>query len=320
MDMRARRLARIVEELAAMLTDSITDQEAAYAARADAGADADAGPVPAGGWKAKYAQWAREAADPTGGDVTACRVVLGSGERCLETLDEYGACPNPDHHEEDTGPWRRIETVELPVGDDPTNTNPADEGTYAIPGPPTMDRKVRDRFGLVWLHRTDDLFAYVPGEGDRLDKPVSVAGGLYEEDPVSGELTWLFDWPSLLVDRGPMQLVPLTEHERWEATMYGPPGARWGDLSKTCPFYGCAFAWGHIPPHKDFDGNPLGETVADGTTVNASITPQAAAEEPCTCGHPERHRPDCVRYERMSGPIPPDAERAVADLAPPWEA
>jgi hypothetical protein len=113
-------------------------------------------------------------------------------------------------------------------------------------------------------------------------------------------------WFDLLAEWGPVYLVSLNESDDEDARLYGPPGARWGQPDVPCPYVDgqlppgeCTLGQGHIGPHVDSDGYPLGQTVVTIADLSAGrITPQEAALTACTCGHPAVHRPGCPRYNR----------------------
>lgn len=157
--------------------------------------------------------------------------------------------------------------------------DPAPKPTYAIPNPPPLEYRVVDRTGQKWTHLKD-----APGWFDRDDS------GRREE------------WVDLLDAFGPVTLDEWTDEERASFELYGPPGARWGNPAQPCSHYACSLGWGHTGLHiNDVTGEPIEPPPADGTTVDAGITPHESSETPCTCGHPDRHRPGCPRYARTAG-------------------
>ena len=111
--------------------------------------------------------------------------------------------------------------------------------------------------------------------------------------------------------------------EAREIVLYGPPGARWGDLAKPCPFVGpvgpCALRLNHSGPHLDGNGDPMPvamHTITDeaaglvGMVFEVEYTPgheggayrtRVLPDDACTCGHPEAHIPPCPRAARASG-------------------
>jgi len=267
-----RRVVRMVEELAAMLVDELTaapNEDAAFE-------------IPKMG---KFLAGLRDRIPTTG----------GGGDHNPSAMDvdvdgpyEYTGI------EYDGPPFLSPRPTGGPVGTDPTNMEPADEGVYAIPGPPPTERRVIDRDGAKWLRTSDGNFVLLNVDDGR---PTSMTA----------------EWGALIATYGPFHLDPLTDKEKADVVLYGPPGSRWGDPDKYCPFYGCTLGWMHILDHKDADGNSLGMTEADGSTASAGITPQAAAEHPCTCNHPTKHLPGCERYERMTGPVPDDVDQPDPD-------
>lgn len=183
----------------------------------------------------------------------------------------------------------------------PLPDEPLSKPTYALPYPPPLEHRVVDTNGRRWTH-------YVPGRFRRV---------LVEDAPTVGIPEWA-EWSDLLVSYGPVTLDEWTDEEKAGFELYGPPGGRWGNPNEECPFYACALGVGHIGMHYDDAGNPIGASEADGSTVDASITPHEASQTPCTCGHPDRHRPGCPRYDRVSGVATeyadPDAAAVLAFL------
>jgi hypothetical protein len=227
------------------------------------------------------------------------------------------------------GPWSKIGAPWLPdtPAPSPTATAPAAAGVYAIPGPPPIERTMTDSYGGTWQRIHDGRFIMVMADAEKGADPANVGA----------ELTW----PHLIATYGPITLLPLTEQEEKEAALYGPPGQRWGDPYKPCPYvqpgeahnqgtgdewYGpaipCRLGVGHTGPHRDLEGNPLGMTEADGTSVDAGITLAESVQTACNCGHPEQHRPGCPRYAKTSGgttlPVIPEGGHLIAatDLTP----
>lgn len=185
-----------------------------------------------------------------------------------------------------TSPWEVPTTGEATEAAPPAQhvAQETTAGVYAIPGPPPMETRVKDRHGASWVHRLDGMMERVSDTAEGPDATPEVC-----------------TWAELLSVVGPLTVNPLTDHEKELARLYGPPGQRWGNPSQECPHYACMLGWGHIPPHIDAAGEPIGLTEADGTWVNADITPQQAAENPCNCGNPLRHQPGCNRYTKTSG-------------------
>jgi hypothetical protein len=170
--------------------------------------------------------------------------------------------------------------VPVPVPQDP-NTRAADLTVrYEMPAPPVCERHVRDRYGSTWYRRTDGSFLLA-------DKD--------DADPAFFGVGYADQWPWLLDRRGPLELVPLTLDELAMAELYGPPGARWGDPSTPCGYPECSGGIHHAGGHFDEHGNPLGQTVADGSTTNANVT-REDMERICTCLTPSAHTADCPRY------------------------
>lgn len=192
----------------------------------------------------------------------------------------------------------------------PTGVDGPEPVTYQLPGAPPTERKVTDG-GRTWVRHPSGAWA-----------------SAFDSNP---EVFWT--WAELLDSYGILTLVPLTPDEEQEAALYGPPGARWGDPHTPCPYgsYGaislgvtvyidiepdvlddapirCVLGVGHVGPHIDQNGNWLGQTVATEFNLagSAGITPQQAAQTPCTCGNPAQHQPGCPRYVRVRGYELPD--------------
>lgn len=215
-------------------------------------------------------------------------VVEPCGARPVQCIPwgQPGACPREGHdhdpcalHEGHSGEHVWADGFD---GDavDPSKPAPA---TYSIDPPPPVGSTVETRTGARWV---------VHPPNSRGESMVSQGTG----DPVR--------WVALLSTAGAVTLVP---EDQAVTDLYGPPGARWGTPDEPCPYVyrpikdlpiGCALGRGHAGAH--WNGGPLGETEADGSTVAAGITPQEAAKTPCTCGHPEAHRDGCPRYERIT--------------------
>lgn len=175
-----------------------------------------------------------------------------------------------------------------------------DEISYTLPGAPPTERRVSTASGSrVWQRG-------VAGDWQELDD--------YTLEPLGEDS--ILSWHGLLALHGPVFLVPLTPQEEADALLYGPPGARWGDIHTPCPFhlanfggggdpsvdYGaCALKTGHIGAHLDWTGEPMGMTTADGERTTGNISLAESTARPCTCGHPEAHRPGCERYGQAAG-------------------
>lgn len=166
--------------------------------------------------------------------------------------------------------------------------------TYAIPGPPPVDREVTNGTDR-WRRKADGL--YVPLRAPEFTEEITGYGREWE-------------WPDLLEAHGPLHLVPLTREQEHAATLYGPPGARWGQIGDPCPRFECNLWRGHVGEHQDSTGKAIAaaELAADDIPAGpggglAAITPQEAAQTPCTCGDPAAHRPGCARYDRTGAGI-----------------
>lgn len=169
--------------------------------------------------------------------------------------------------------------------------------TYDIPGAPPTERCVTG-MGRTWQRRATGMWRLVSSVHDE-------QGGRPDG---SDDVRWV----DVLTDYGPVTLVPLTTDDELDAALYGPPGARWGLPDVACPYRAegehrdiivpCHLGLNHAGAHRDQLGNELGMTRADLTHPTAArITPQEAAEVPCTCGTPAAHQPGCARYDRMVG-------------------
>lgn len=204
---------------------------------------------------------------------------------------------DPDHAA--TGPdgalysWPVFEDQDHNVKNAPDEfeyTGPT-EHRFELPPKPVTERRVRDKWGHVW--------EVVPAGVTRNGRPVIA-------------------WAAFLSAYGPAELVPLTDDELRDAELYGPPGQRWGNIGEPCPYQGpsgldtvdgysiplpCALWRNHAGPHKDHVGAELGTTQLDDTlpAITAGISPQEAAQSPCTCGVPAAHLFDCPRYPRTTG-------------------
>lgn len=186
-----------------------------------------------------------------------------------------------------------------PFGPVKTIAMPTPEGVYAIPGPPPTERTVTDSYGGTWRRTTAGIFVMIMADATLGANP----------DEIGRELVW----PILICTYGPITLLALTDEEKEQAVLYGEPGQRWGDPYKACPYVAtasptdtwdnepCRLGVGHTGPHKDQYGNPLGETTADGSTIDASVRLAKSVETACNCGHPDQHRPGCPRYAIVSG-------------------
>lgn len=164
--------------------------------------------------------------------------------------------------------------------------------TFAIPGAPPVDRDVTDGLS-VWRRMPTGRYVALDADG----QPVPAAYGM--------------DWVTLLqgADK-PLRLVPLTPEQESDATLYGPPGARWGQIGDPCPRFECNLWRGHIGAHQDSTGKAIAAAVLAEDDIPpgpggglAAITPQESAETPCTCGDPAAHRPGCARYDRDAAGI-----------------
>jgi len=172
-------------------------------------------------------------------------------------------------------------TVAAPLPDDPAPA-PAKQ-TYAIPNPPPIEYRVVDKNGNRWTHMVE-------------------AHGRFHNIDGAGTIVHYAEWPDLLAMYGPVTIDEWTDEEKAGFALYGPPGERWGNPALPCSHYACSLGWGHTGLHvNDVTGQPIEPAPADGTTVDAGITPHESSQQPCTCGHPDRHRPDCPRYIRTSG-------------------
>lgn len=190
--------------------------------------------------------------------------------------------------------------------------------TYAIQGAPPTGRTVRDQNGNLWTRHSTPL-TFDPDDGEDLAHFGQWGVWRFQPDPFT--VAYERPWYELLARYGPVTLEPLTDEEIASETLYGPVTARWGNPDEPCPYrehlpgaiatgamvagpwVGCSLGVGHIGWHRDDAGNEL-RGQSDAPLVPAgdtSITPAEASRVPCTCGHPERHRPDCARYPRISG-------------------
>lgn len=167
-------------------------------------------------------------------------------------------------------------------GTGPATPADASPERYEIPGPPPVDREVTDGVRL-WRRLNSGAFQLVALDG-RPDE--------LEQQTIA--------WPHLLLTRGPIWLVPLTAAQEHDAALYGPPGARWGQIGTPCPYGPCSLWVGHTGPHTDSTGAPLGQTAPSDEPADVGVT-RVDLETICTCGHPSAHQEHCARYARMTG-------------------
>lgn len=201
--------------------------------------------------------------------------------------------------------------------------------TYAIPGAPPTGRKVLGRNGIVYQRRDAG-----PTESESY-APEVLMYGLWEpvgcthmgEDGCDHKRAlydrWHF-WYALLASNGPVELLPPDYRSLEEIRLYGPLGQEWGDPNIPCPWRFlnakhaeerglppgvklgdiCVLGIGHVGPHIDKMGDTLGEvprTVGIYESAGGASVTREDLDTPCTCKHPERHRPGCARFDRMSG-------------------
>jgi hypothetical protein len=161
--------------------------------------------------------------------------------------------------------------------------------SYRLPGAPPTGSHV--------LTNPGGVFVRVPDRADSQGQ-----WGMWEEVRDDDETPIQVPW-SLLLEYGPLILLPETEKDRASAVLYGPVGARWGDPDSPCPYRDCGLGLNHTGPHKDPQGTPLGVTEADpgGRVHTSSITPGVNSQVICTCGTPANHQPQCPRFPRTSG-------------------
>lgn len=205
---------------------------------------------------------------------------------CPRDAHEHEPCTLPYPHE-GRHSWQ-VEPYDNRDATDPHKPVPV---TYALPAPPPRGREVTNG-EQVWTH--------LDHTGD----------GSYFRDLAAVPAVTSIPWANLLDQYGPLTLV---EEDQADAAMYGPIGARWGRPEIPCPFtlYGdddapssatqCALGLNHAGPHRDQAGAALDESDADGSRISAGISPHEASKTPCTCGHPDAHKPGCPRYTRVSG-------------------
>lgn len=184
--------------------------------------------------------------------------------------------------------------------------------TYTIPLPPPVGRRVRT--AEVRDTKTGEL------KLPELLWTVQPDGTLTDQYGAFGTWVWVLE------TFGVAELVELTDDEHASAELYGPVGMRWADPDgPMCPYAeyvgshdpetpdlrDCALRVGHGGPHRDTHGQVLGlNSIVEGPL---NVTPQVAAQTPCTCGRPDQHQPGCPRHHRMSHtpttlPDPPTAQ------------
>jgi len=194
---------------------------------------------------------------------------------------------------------------------------------------PPAGRRVRDKDGDIWIVNRrgwsdpDDPtgFVYptvsiVQLKGMDLIQPdVNTDGHLL--------------WTDFLFRNGPAELVPLTDQEARDESLYGPYGARWGNPDVPCPYtltvpsagtwvtvqgaeivasgatqstyrHQCALGVGHAGPHRDRHDQVLGMTEPSGLSTTGRAT-ELDLHTPCTCGRPDQHQPGCPRHARVAG-------------------
>lgn len=164
--------------------------------------------------------------------------------------------------------------------------------TYSIPFPPPIEYRVVDTNGRRWVHSRT-----AHGIFDRIVTATALEtlAGADEGIPLK------LEWAPLLASYGPVYIDAWSDEDLASFKLYGPPGERWGNPDVECSHFACSLGWGHTGLHHDVNGNPIEAMAADGSEVDAGISPQEAAKTPCTCGHPDRHRQGCPRYARVSG-------------------
>jgi hypothetical protein len=210
----------------------------------------------------------RQPAEPEmcGAVAISCKPLRG----CPTEGHEHPACQdNRGHsgfHDWSVSGWWRTEVY------DPWAHRPQ-VWEVPLPQPPPEGTHFTDQFNQTWVMLAN-------GEAQALDP----------DDPRPTILSW-----STLIGQG-----KLTEAPDPFAELYGPAGARWGLPGVPCPMVACELYQGHAGPHKR-NGEVLGATEWDGSVGNPGVTPQQAAQTPCTCLTPAVHTPDCPRYARTSG-------------------
>jgi len=209
-----------------------------------------------------------------------------------------------------------------------------DPDVYELPGAPPTGRIVRPELGSTDAHGNPFVNAAIGFVRERDGKfyCCSLLKTEYGQHAY-GDDAWT--WAELLGEYNRLHLLPLTDEEQEQARLYGPPGERWGDLSQPCPYVqdigdaapattpwgACFLRFGHIGPHVDGQGRPMGQTVADEDSPSSSAyhlrgsgpagpdvtladgrtVPTVHPDDACTCLNPGQHQPGCPRHRRMSG-------------------
>lgn len=163
--------------------------------------------------------------------------------------------------------------------------------TFALPGaPPTGSHVASPNGGVFRRIAINSVYA---------EDMYGQWGAWVKVDKIGAYLGIPESWATLLLREGPLTLMPPTEAETAQAQIYGEPHARWGTPDQPCDFIDCTMGEGHVGPHIELDGKPLGENDTIAETEPTNTTPHEASKEPCTCGRPDRHRAGCPRYVRL---------------------
>jgi hypothetical protein len=167
-------------------------------------------------------------------------------------------------------------------------------GIYDIPGPPPTGRHLESLpTGIVFFRNHGGDF-------------VVIHDPVVERNKLDGRE---FSWSEIVDAWGPLRLIPLTEYEKKQAEIYGPPSARWGNPDETCSYLDqhnripCALGVGHIGLHRDLSGAALAfqrfyiDTASAEPKDLPRLTPgmaHARARRPiCNCGRLANHAQDC---------------------------
>lgn len=165
---------------------------------------------------------------------------------------------------------------------------------YEIPAPPLVGSLLTDRELRGWRVTLDNGYTgsgQVPRIVERWER-IDPADRSTAADLLA-ELPDTMPWWQAVVELGPLHPV---EQDPDDARLYGPIGQRWGDPDRPCWFgFGvdgarpCMLGENHTGPHRDQAGAELPPL------ARLTVNELGADLTPCTCGHPEQHRPECPR-------------------------